>query len=56
MTIPDYQTIMLPLLKFTTDGNEHSFREAVNHLAELFELTETDLKEMLSSGKQPLFD
>ena len=26
MGIPDYQTIMLPLLKLTTDQNEYQFR------------------------------
>jgi len=26
MAIPDYQTIMLPLLKFASDGQEHSLR------------------------------
>jgi len=27
MAIPDYQTIMLPLLKFAGDKDEHSLRE-----------------------------
>ena len=29
MAIPDYQTIMLPLLRFLGDGVEHAKREAV---------------------------
>ena len=29
MTIPDYQTIMLPLLRFLRDDEVHSKREAV---------------------------
>ena len=33
MAIPDYQTIMLPLLQYAADEKEHRFREAVNKLA-----------------------
>ena len=55
MAIPDYQTIMLPLLKFAGDGQEHSSRESINHLASEFELTEEELKELLPSGSQALF-
>lgn len=29
MPIPDYQTIMLPLLKFFSDGNVHTHRESI---------------------------
>ena len=29
MAIPDYQTIMLPLLRFAGDKNEHSLRETI---------------------------
>jgi len=56
MAIPDYQTIMLPLLKFAGDGNVHSKHEAVEYLANEFELTEQERKELLPSGKQGLFD
>ena len=56
MTIPDYQTIMLPLLKFAGDNQEHSLRGAVDYLAEEFELSEEELKEMLPSGTQRLFN
>ena len=55
MAIPDYQTIMLPLLRFLGDGVEHAKREAVESLAEKFKLTEEQRKELLPSGKQPLF-
>ena len=55
MPIPDYQTIMLPLLRFLGDGEVHSRREAVDYLAEEFNLTDEERKELLPSGKQPLF-
>ena len=32
MGIPDYQSIILPLLKFASDKNEHSFRELLKNL------------------------
>jgi restriction system protein len=56
MTIPDYQTIMLPFLKFIADGKEHSLREIITGLADAFELNEDERRELLPSGKQPLFD
>ena len=56
MTIPDYQTIMLPLLKVIADKKEHSKQEVVNTLANFFKLTEKERKVLLYSGKQELFD
>jgi restriction system protein len=56
MPIPDYQAIMLPLLKLTTDQKEHSLREAIEALADHFQLTEAQRKELLPSGRQPTFD
>lgn len=55
MSIPDYQTIMLPLLKFSADEKEHSIREAVKILADKFNLTENEKREMLPSGQQEVF-
>ena len=46
---------MLPLLKITSDKQEHSVREAVDNLAEHFELTNEELKELLPSGRQGVF-
>jgi restriction system protein len=56
MAIPDYQSIMLPLLRFATDGNEHSLREAIEVLPEQFGLTDAEKKELLPSGQQPRFN
>ncbi|MEH2085245.1 restriction endonuclease [Nostoc sp.] len=56
MAIPDYQKIMLPLLKYALDGQEHSMREAIGTLADQFNLSEDERKELLPSGQQPLFD
>lgn len=56
MAIPDYQTAMLPLLRFTMDGVEHNKREAVAALAIEFELNPFELAERLPSGQQTIFD
>ncbi|MGZ8216856.1 restriction endonuclease [Methylomagnum sp.] len=56
MAIPDFQSIMLPLLKFAADGQEHTKREAVEYLAGHFNLSPTDLEQKLSSGRQTTFD
>lgn len=46
MAIPDYQSIMLPLLKLAGDRKEHSLREAVEILADEFNLTDEERKEL----------
>jgi restriction system protein len=56
MAIPDYQSCMLPLLKFYGDGQDHTFREAVEALAKEFSLTDKEKWEMLPSGLQKIFD
>lgn len=56
MAIPDYQSIMLPLLKFASDKKEHSTREAIEHLSLHFKLSEGELKDLLPSGQQEIFD
>jgi len=56
MAIPDYQTIMLPLLKFAGDGQEHSLRETIDFLANEFSLSDEERKELLPSGSQATFD
>jgi restriction system protein len=50
MTVPDFQSIMLPFLKIAGDGREHSFSETVEILAKEL-LSNEDLKEMLPSGQ-----
>jgi len=52
MAIPDFQAIMLPLLTIAGDQQEHSFRTATEAVSEHFRLTETEQKELLSSGRQ----
>jgi restriction system protein len=56
MTIPDYQSIMLPLLQLMADQQEHSKPDAVEHLSKAFKLTQSERDELLPSGRQRLFD
>src|SRR4051794_12751821 len=56
MTLPTYQTVMLPLLRLVSDGQEHSLRGAIEQLAEEFQLSEEERKELLPSGGQATFD
>ncbi len=56
MTIPDFQSIMLPLMQFASDEKEHSVRAVIEHLAGYFRLTDLERRELLQSGKQPIFD
>jgi len=56
MTIPDYQSIMLPLLRLAADDQEHTVSEATDILAEQFKLTYEERKQLLPSGKQATFD
>ncbi|MBU0704119.1 MAG: restriction endonuclease [Chloroflexi bacterium] len=56
MAIPDYQSIMLPLVKFIGDGKEYSLREAIEALTDEFELDDEERKLLLPSGQQATFD
>src|SRR5260370_25334055 len=55
MAIPDYQTLMLPVLKVASDGQEHRISNVVNQLARDFGLTEEEQQQILPSGKQAVF-
>ncbi len=54
MAIPDYQSIMLPLLEYAGDRKEHTSREAIETLAQKLKLDNEELQELLPSG-QPIF-
>jgi restriction system protein len=56
MPIPDFQSLMRPLLEAHADGKEHLNRDLVAQLGEQFGLTEEERREMLPSGGARLFD
>ena len=55
MAIPDFQTIMLPLLRLAGDRNPHFLSDATDTLAAEFALTQDEVAELLPSGKYPRF-
>lgn len=56
MPIPDFQNLMLPMLRLTADGAEHRLSDAIEALAIHFELTHDERTELLPSGVQPRFE
>ncbi|HLX56438.1 MAG TPA: restriction endonuclease [Ktedonobacteraceae bacterium] len=52
MSIPDFQSLMLPLMQFAVDRNEHASREAADYLARSFQLTDEEKETLLPSGQQ----
>jgi restriction system protein len=56
VAIPDFQTIMRPLIAAHEDGREHLNRDLVAALADQFGLTAEERREMLPSGAARLFD
>lgn len=52
MAIPDYQSIMLPLLGLAQDGASHRIRDAVDHIAQLFQLTADERRERMPDGRR----
>ncbi len=55
MAIPNFQTIMLPLLKLLGQKKTISAREAPHLLASGFRLSDQEQKQLLPSGKQEVF-
>ncbi|TSC25859.1 restriction endonuclease [Corallococcus sp. Z5C101001] len=56
MPVPDYQSLMLPLLERLADGQEHLVREVREEVALALRLSEAERTELLPSGKQAVFD
>ncbi len=56
MTVPDYQSLMLPFLKIAADGSEHNLSETIETLAQQFDVSDQARKEILPSGRQRRFD
>jgi restriction system protein len=53
--IPDYQSIMLPLLRYISDGKEYKMRNVTDALAGQLGVSEDEKKELLPSGAAPVF-
>jgi restriction system protein len=55
VAIPDFQTVMLPVLTHLKDGREKSNAEILDALASRFGLTEDERTSLLPSGRQGIF-
>ncbi len=52
MPIPDFQTIMRPLLAQLSDGDTHSLSQLHDEICREFELSPEEVKQRINSGKQ----
>ncbi|MBY0454183.1 MAG: restriction endonuclease [Burkholderiaceae bacterium] len=55
MAIPDYESLMLPLLSRISDGKIYLLKEIVAEFAEIFELTPEEKLQLLPSGESLTF-
>ena len=54
MAIPDYQSLMYPLLRLAGDKEEHKLRDATDELSIQLKLTEEEKEEQIPSGGQSI--
>lgn len=52
MAVPKYNELMLPLLQFSSDGEEHHIRNASIEIADYLKLADEQINELLPSGKK----
>lgn len=52
MPIPDYQTLMLPILRLLDDKADHTLREIESSMADAFALSRPECETVLPSGTQ----
>jgi restriction system protein len=55
MPIPDYQSLMLPILRIMADRTEHAVSQMRQQIADDLKLTEAELAERLASGTTTFF-
>lgn len=55
MSIPGFQMFMRPVLDYAAAHDECRLRDVYEAMADRFELTDDDRRELLPSGRQPLF-
>lgn len=52
MAIPDFQTVMLPILQAVSDGRDHLMRDVTRAIADHFGLSPEERTQLLPSGQQ----
>jgi restriction system protein len=56
VAIPDFQSVMYPLLQLLADGAEHRRQDDLEALSRLFTLSDDEREQLLASGRQRVFD
>jgi len=56
MAIPDYETVMLPIMKVLLDKTEWHIRDVMDQLAQKLGLSDEEKTRMLPSGNDVIFD
>ena len=56
MAVPDYQSLMLPMLRLTADGAEHRLADLVRSLVRALQLGEVDGDQDSSSGQRVIYN
>ena len=55
MSVPDYQSFMVPLLELAKDKEEHTIKDPCRELSNSLGLSEQDRSELLPSGRQETY-
>ena len=55
MTVPKFDELMFPMLKFLSDKKKHSTKEINEYLINYFKLTPEDKTQRTPNGAKPLF-
>ena len=55
MAVPKYYEMYTPFLEALKDGNQHPLNNVVQYISKYFNLTESDVSELLPSGRQTIF-
>lgn len=56
MAVPNFQEIMLPMLKFISDGKEHSLHETIDSMANHFALNEEERNVTITNGQKLFYN
>ncbi len=56
MAVPDFQTLMLPLFNLANNRHQHTSIEAVERLAQEFQLSDDDRNQLLRSGQTRFYN
>lgn len=56
MPVPDYETLMAPILGFLSDKNVKKTREIINEIIRLYDITPEEAKTLIQSGRAKLID